>query len=134
MNASSKTLTEALTDIIKGEGVTRSRHELVYDGKPVLDEFLKALEARGYRRTIVGKVDVAVGERVPAFFIDSTVAYFGWVFWEKFTKDKARKLWGSVVRNLKGDWAIQISAAKSSPIYANQALKIEMDSDNPVTL
>lgn len=134
MDASSKSLVEALTDIITGEGVARSKHELVFNGKPVRDEFIKALEAKGYLKTIVGKVDVAVGERVPAFFLEGMFAYFGWVFWEKFTHDKARKLWGSVVRNVKGDWAIQISAAKATPIYANQTLKIEMDADNPVTL
>jgi hypothetical protein len=129
-----RSLNEAFSEIITGKGVTRSKHELMIDGKPVVERFLKSLEDGGFKKTIVGKVKVNVGERVPAFFIEDSVAYFGWVFWEKFTHDKARKLWGSVVRNVKGDWAIQISAAKAEPIYANEALKIEMDADNPVTL
>ncbi|HLE31287.1 MAG TPA: hypothetical protein VJB38_01625 [Bacteroidota bacterium] len=134
MNISSENLDEAFSDIITGKEVTRSKHELVMNGKPVVDQFLKALQRHGFEKTIVGKVEVNVGERVPAFFIEEPIAYFGWVFWEKFTSDKARKLWGSVVKNVKGDWAIQISPAKSSPIYANPSLKIEMDADNPVTL
>lgn len=127
-------LDQAFADIISGKGVTRSKHELVLNGKPVIDEFLDALRNHGFRKTIVGKVDVSVGERVPAFFIEQSTAYFGWVFWEKFTEEKARKLWGSVVRNVKGDWAIQISPAKATPIYANPDLKIEMDADNPLYL
>ncbi len=134
METSLENLDEAFSDIITGKGVTRSKHELVINGTPVVDRFLQALQKHGFEKTIVGKVEVRVGERVPAFFIEDTFAYFGWVFWEKFTSDKARKLWGSVVRNVKGDWAIQISAAKSSAIYANRTFKIEMDADNPVTL
>ena len=134
MNVTEKTLNEAFTDIITGKGVSRSKHELHVDGRSVIEEFLDALEQQGFEKTLVGKVDVSVGERVPAFYVDHSVAYFGWVFWEKFTSEKARKLWGSVVRNTKGDWAIQISDAKATPIYANQKLKIEMDADHPVTL
>ena len=134
MNVSSKTLNEVLSDIINGKGAARSKLALEINGTPVIDQFLEALEQQGFEKTIVGKVAVSVGERVPAFYLEDSVAYFGWVFWEKFTQDKARKLWGSVVRNVKGDWAIQISAAKATTIYANEALKIEMDADNPVTL
>lgn len=134
MKTTPKKLWEALSDIVTGNGVTRSKHELLVNGKPVVDEFLEALENQGFEKTIVGQVEVSVGERVPAFYVEDSTAYFGWVFWEKFTHDKARKLWGSVVRNVKGDWAIQISASKAAPIYANPALKIEMDADNPVTL
>ncbi len=134
MISSERNLDEAFADIITGKGVTRARHELTLDGKPVVDEFLAALERHGFQKTIVGKVDVEIGERVPAFFVDDTIAYFGWVFWEKFTEQKARKLWGSVIRNVKGDWAIQISPIKPTPIFANTDLKIEMDADNPLSV
>jgi hypothetical protein len=59
------------------------------------------------------------------------VAYFGWVFWEKFSHRKLRKLFGSVVRNSKGDWAMQISDKGRSVIYANPDLTSEMDIENP---
>lgn len=129
-----KKLLDTFSDIISGTGVTRSKHELILDGQPVVDDFIHALVRNGFQQTIVGKVEVDIGERVPAFFIDNTVAYFGWVFWEKYTNDKARKLWGSVVRNRKGDWAIQIPPTKPTPIYANTDLRIEMDADKPVSL
>ncbi|HEX9614106.1 MAG TPA: hypothetical protein VGA55_01295 [Bacteroidota bacterium] len=112
--------------------MTRSKHELVLDGKPVVDEFIQCLEDRGFRKTTVGEVSVEIGERVPAFFMKDTTVWFGWVFWEKFTDTKARKLWGSVVRNAKGDWAIQLPPTKPTPIYADPARKIDMDADNPI--
>ena len=99
-----------------------------------MDEFIEVLIENGFHRTVVGNVEIDVGERVPAFFINESIAYFGWVFWEKFTRDKARKLWGSVVRNRKGDWAIQIPPTKPTPIYANPDLRIEMDADKPIYL
>lgn len=77
--------------------------------------------------------DAAVepGERAPGFYIDKATAYFGWVFWEKFTQLKLRKLFGSVVRNNKGDWAIQIPPQRKTVIYVNMSLKTEMDIENP---
>lgn len=126
-------LKEALSDIVTGR-ITRSKHELVLNGQPVVDEFIEVLIENGFHRTVVGNVEIDVGERVPAFFINESIAYFGWVFWEKFTRDKARKLWGSVVRNRKGDWAIQIPPTKPTPIYANPDLRIEMDADKPIYL
>jgi hypothetical protein len=89
------------------------------------------LKTHRFLPTIVGEVDIRPGERVPAFYIDGTTAYFGWVFWEKFSQLKLRKLFGSVVRNEKGDWAIQIPPQRKTVIYANRDLTSEMDIDNP---
>ena len=134
MNSSTRILSEVFSEIITGRGVTRSKHELVLEGRPVVSEFLGALQDHGYRPTTVAGVIVQIGERAPAFYVDGSTAYFGWVFWEKFTQKKARKLWGSAIRNGKGDWAIQISSAKDTEIYANPDLTIEMDADNPLYL
>lgn len=127
-------LHDALTDIVTGRGVKRARHELVLEGVPVVEPFIACLAEHGYRPTTVADVDVGVGERVPAFVIDGTTAWFGWIFWEKFTETKARKLWGSVIRNAKGDWALQIPPTKPTPVYANPAGKIDMDADTPIYL
>jgi hypothetical protein len=127
-------LSDALTDIVTGKGATRSKHELVLDGAPVVHEFIRCLEENGFVRTTVGDVDVGLGQRVPAFLLEETTAWFGWVFWEKFTESKARKLWGSVVRNTRGDWAIQIPPTKPIPIYANLDGRIDMDADRPIYL
>lgn len=79
----------------------------------------------------VASIDVEPGHRVPAFYVENTVAYFGWVFWEKFWENRMRKLWGSVVRNARGDWKIQITPQKETTIYANASVRYEMDLDRP---
>ncbi len=124
-------LLDAFHDIITGKGVKRSKHELILDGKSVVELFIEKLQKLGYIPATVGEVNVQPGERVPAFLIKDSTAYFGWVFWEKFTIERLRKLWGSVIRNKKGDWAIQLPPTKPVTIYANQNLKLEMDIDYP---
>ncbi len=94
-------------------------------------DFLDALQSHGYSPMRVQDAAVEPGERAPGFYIDKATAYFGWVFWEKFTQLKLRKLFGSVVRNNKGDWAIQIPPQRKTVIYVNMSLKTEMDIENP---
>lgn len=125
---------EALRAIIDGKAVKRSRHDLHLDGKDLTPLFVEELERRNYRATTVGASDVRPGERTPAFYLIDGVAYFGWVFWEQFTSAKLRKLWGSMVKNAKGDWEIQIPSTRSTTIFANELEKIEMDIDHPSEL
>jgi hypothetical protein len=66
---------------------------------------------------------------VPAFAIRNSKAYFGWVFIERFTEEKSRKLFGSLARNKKGDWLIQISQKSSELIYVNYRLKSGMEGE-----
>lgn len=122
-------LLDAFSDFIIGKSARRSKLLLVYDGTDVTRQFVETLTKHSYIETTVGAIEIEPGERVPAFYIESSTAYFGWVFWEKFTEKKMRKLWGSVIRNQKGDWAIQIPPSRNIHIYANQELKIEMDID-----
>jgi len=127
----SEKVRDALREIIKGKIVKRAKHELVHEGIDLSEMFVVELQQLGYRATTVRNVDVKPGERVPAFYIENGVAYFGWVFWEQFTSWKVRKLWGSVVKNKKGDWDIQIPDTRPTTIYANENLKLEMDIDHP---
>lgn len=122
---------EALRSIVEGKIVKRSRHELMFEQRNLVPQFTEELVQAGYIPTTVGQVDVSPGERVPAFLIEGTVAYFGWVFWEQFTSWKLRKLWGSVLKNDLGDWLIQIPATRAVTVYANVSLKLEMDIDHP---
>ncbi len=122
---------DALHAIIEGKRVKRIRHELSWDGKDLTGLFIDELVRSGYLPTTVGEVAAAPGERVPAFLIKDRVAYFGWVFWEQFTSWKLRKLWGSVLRDPRGDWTIQIPVSGRMCIYANEQGKIEMDIDHP---
>jgi hypothetical protein len=125
------TPSDAFADFITGTGVKRQKLRLTLDGRDLTEQFLQELQLHDFVPSTVGNVDVSLGERVPAFYIEDSTAFFGWVFWEKFTETKARKLWGSVVRNKKGDWAIQIPPSKPTIIYANVSLKIEMDVERP---
>ena len=124
-------LLEALREIIEGKTVKRARHELIFKGKDLTAVFIEELGHLGYVASTVGGVNVSPGERVPAFLIQNTIAWFGWVFWEQFTSWKIRKLWGSVVKNEKGDWDIQVPETRPTTIYANESLKLEMDIDHP---
>jgi len=134
MRGSQEQLRDALRAIIEGRVVKRAKHELVYDGQSVADLFREELIQSGYQPMRVADVDVRIGERVPGFFIIGDTAYFGWVFFEKFSDRKARKLWGSVIRNSKGDWAIQLPASSTEMIYVNVGAKQEMDVDLPISL
>jgi hypothetical protein len=118
-------------EIIAGKTVKRSVHELRWGTRDVTLEFVNALETSGYRAATVAKTPVLPGERVPAFYIEEGTAYFGWVFWEKFSTLRLRKLFGSVARNGKGDWKVQIPEKRGSVLYANPSEKGEMDIDNP---
>jgi hypothetical protein len=124
-------LREVLRDVVNGRVVKRSKHELTWETRDVSLEFVEVLKEAGYTQVIVEDVHVQPGERVPAFFLEDGIAYFGWVFWEKFTQLKLRKLFGSVVRNSKGDWAIQIPDTRKTVLYVNTNLKSDMDIENP---
>jgi hypothetical protein len=124
-------LRDVLRDIIEGKIVKRTKHELRWGNGFVAKEFVEELMRSGYAPMTVNDVNVQPGERVPAFYVEKETAYFGWVFWEKFTHLRLRKLFGSVVRNHKADWTIQIPPQQPITIYANMALKNEMDIDSP---
>ncbi|MBS4028577.1 MAG: hypothetical protein KGZ58_08060 [Ignavibacteriales bacterium] len=124
-------LLQVFFDIIEGKTVKRCKHELVYEGKDVSQLFIESLMTNDYLPITVSATQVMQGERIPAFYIENTTAYFGWVFWEKFNSRIARKLFGSVERNEKGDWKIQIPPSRDTIIYANENLKLEMDIEHP---
>ena len=131
LSAKPAAISEAFHDFITGSGVERAKLDLTLNRRDLTSNFVAELEQHRFLPTTVGSVAVQPGERIPAFFVQDGTAYFGWVFWEKFTEKKLRKLWGSVVRNKKGDWAIQIPPTKPTLIYANASMKLEMDIEHP---
>ena len=66
---------------------------------------------------------------MPAFHLDGSTCHFGWVFWEVFQPGRQRKIFGSVEKNLKGDWAVVLG--RSARIHANAAGREPMDIDRP---
>lgn len=134
MNTLDHQLTSALSDIVVGKNVKRSKHELVYEQTDVTESFITVMRQHHFHPTTVDAVAVAPGERVPAFFIEGTTAYFGWIFWEKFSQLRLRKLFGTVVRNAKGDWYIQLPSNSSKTLYADTSQIFDMDIDRPFEL
>ena len=118
-----------LDDLILGRGVRRGRHELPPAAFPFLRERLAAC---GFVPTVVAAVQIEVGVRVPAWLLRPPLADFGTVFWEIFTPGKRRKLFGSEVRNRKGDWDIQLSPGSEATIWVNRSLAERYDASRPV--
>jgi hypothetical protein len=125
-------LENALLDLIRGDGVRRASHGLEIDGRDVSDLFLTLLKSEGYLDCRIDDIDVQPGERTPAFYVSGGKAHFGWVFWEIFSPDRKRKLFGSQVRNDKGDWAIMLS--RNARVHTCMARKELMDTDRPSSL
>ncbi|HET9796116.1 MAG TPA: hypothetical protein VFS34_16830 [Thermoanaerobaculia bacterium] len=117
-------LSEVLDDLILGRGVTRGRHELVWNGRDVSDEFVGRLQANGFRPTTVREAPIEAGERIPAFCVRGGVAEFGWLRWEIFTPRSRRKLFASE-RRLAGndEWAVQINLGSTERVWADPARK-----------
>ncbi len=119
----------ALDDLILGRGVKRGRHELPPAAFPL---FRERLVACGFVPTVVAVVEIEIGVRVPAWLLRPPLADFGTVFWEIFTPRKRRKLFGSEVRNRKGDWEIQLSPGSEVTIWVNDSLAERYDASRPV--
>ena len=110
----------------------RGDHALVdAEGEDCTAEFLEALRVEGYTPTTVRGLDVQQGERVPAWRVEERRARFGHVFWERFTERRARKLWGTVHKNAKGDWDGILGAGSRVTIYANPSVRERVDPDHP---
>lgn len=118
---------EVFKDVITGQAGDRSRYELVFEGVDLTEIFIDELVKNDFLPKRVKEIDIEVGYRLPAFLIKDGFAYFGWVFWEIFTPKKKRKLFGSVVKNQKGDWAIQITEFRDEIIYVNEKIKFGID-------
>lgn len=123
---------EALRDIAAGRGVRRADHELVDEvGHPCVDAFHQALADEGFVVTTVGALDLPEGERVPAWLVEDARARFGHIFWERFSPTHARKLWGSVHKNAKGDWDRIIGVRSRQALHADATRRERVDPENP---
>ncbi len=126
MIKSAKEIEEIFEDIISCKFNT-VKVELKYDDFDLTDVFVKKLEELNFIPKKIKEVEVEPGFRVPAFYVKNHEAYFGWVFWEIFTEMKRRKLFGSAIKNQRGDWEIQITEDKEEFVYVNESRKIEID-------
>ncbi|HYK87697.1 MAG TPA: hypothetical protein VE398_02935 [Acidobacteriota bacterium] len=127
----SEEVREALQSLIRGRGVRRGCHNLSLEGTDATPLFLETLIQEGYRPARVDEIKIEPGERVPAFYVDNGTAHFGWIFWEVFFPGRKRKIFGSVVKNEKGDWAIILGRGSRDIVYVNAGLKELMDLERP---
>lgn len=104
------------------------------DGENFTRLFTERLRDAGFTETTVGEVSIGFDERVAAFVLRGSKAYFGWIFIERFTEKKSRKLFGSIVRNKKGDWAIQIPSNSKEKVFVNYAQKLDMEMESNFVL
>lgn len=128
-------LSGALDDLILGRGVARGRHALTFRGRTVRAEFEERLAANGFVPTTVAAVDIAAGEKAPAFRLDGDAADFGWVRWEIFTPRSRRKLFASERRRTDNqEWAVQLNLSSRETIWADPARRERHDVDTVVAV
>jgi hypothetical protein len=127
-------LFSAFRDLAAGRGVRRGRHDLRVEGRDRSALFEEALKLEGFEPVRVRDARVEMGEKVPAFLVNEGSADFGWVFWEKFSEGRARKLFGSTVRNAKGDWEIQLGEGSPRLVHVCLAAKAAVDPEHPSSL
>lgn len=118
---------EAIDEILIGKNVKRYVHELVVNGADLTELFLNRAKNVGFEQTTVSQVDIGFDERVAAFAVRKSTAYFGWVFIERFNAVKSRKVFGSIVLNKRGDWAIQIPSNSKESIFVNYSERLGME-------
>lgn len=126
----SREILEALSDLASGR-IHRSRHDLVLDGRDCTMAFERALREAGFVRTRVRDLNLPAGMRFPAFLLRDGVAHFGHAFREKFTNAEDRVLFGSVVRDWRGDWEIMLTRRSAEWIWAHLAKGTPFDDERP---
>ena len=126
----SREILEALSDLASGR-IHRSRHDLVLDGRDCTLAFEQALRDAGFVRVRVRDLDLPAGKRFPAFLLRNGVAHFGHAFREKFTEVEDRVLFGSVVRDWRGDWEIMLTRRSAEWIWVQLAKGSPFDDERP---
>jgi hypothetical protein len=121
---------DALRDLAEGR-VQRSRHHLATEGEDHSGLFARVLKKAGYLPLRVREIAVQPGVRYPAWVIRSGTAHFGHVFQEKFSEGERRTLFGSVVRDWRGDWEVILTRASRETVWVNLDQGAPFDEDRP---
>ena len=120
-------IAEAFDDIILGRGVKRSIHDLTYNNQLYVQLFIERLQIYKFFPHSVKDINIEVGFRIPAFLIKNHQAIFGHLFWEVFSEKRKRKIWGSVIRNEKGDWKYILPGNSETIVFVNQSRPEHID-------
>ena len=120
-------LDRALDGIILGTLSRRGVHDLGDHA----ERFRERLEALGFRLRRVKELSPTLTLRIPAFLVRGNTAFFGHVFFEKFTDTAKRQIFGSVVRDESGDWDIILGRSSPEMIHACPGRATSYDPDRP---
>lgn len=126
-----KDIIQALDEIILGQIVKRSKHELIWDDTNIKELFVQRLHLHRFEFKKIKDVDVPVGFRCPAFLVREQWAYFGWVKWMKYDEGIYWKYFASEVRRPSGSPVIIVTSDDIKEIYVNDTSHEEHDPDMP---
>ena len=118
---------EIFNDIILGKGVKQSVHYLVHENRDFTRLFIQCLNKHSFYPLPIKEISLEVGFRMPGFYLENQTAIFGHLFWEVFSEKRKRKIWGSIVRNHKGDWKYILTGNSPKVIYFNMSKIQEID-------
>ncbi|MEW6758322.1 MAG: hypothetical protein AB1347_08885 [Acidobacteriota bacterium] len=121
---------EALKDLASGRH-QRTRHDLRLGGRDLSAAFEEVLRREGFVPLRVRDLRLAPGLRHPAWVLRDGEAHFGHVFLEKFDEVSRRPLFGSVVRDWRGDWAVMITRSSRETVWVRTSEAQPFDEDRP---
>lgn len=111
--------------------IQRSRHDLRLEGRDFSRDFEAVLRQEGYTPLRVRDLRLRPGIRHPAWFLKDGEAFFGYVFLEKFEEGSRRPLFGSVVRDYRGDWAVLLTRSSREAVWVKLGEASPFDEDRP---
>jgi hypothetical protein len=124
-------IVQALDEIILGQIVKRSKHELLWEGDNIRELFIQRLHVNRFEFKKIKDVEVPIGFRCPAFLLREQWAYFGWVKWMKYDEGIYWKYFASEVRRPSGSPVIIVTSDDIKEIYVNDTSHEEHDPDMP---
>ncbi len=121
---------ETLKDLASGR-LQRTRHDLRLGGRDLSATFEEVLREEGFVPLRVRDLRLAPGFRHPAWVLRDGEAHFGHVFLEKFEEESRRPLFGSVVRDWRGDWAVMLTRSSRETVWVRTSEAQPFDEDRP---
>ena len=119
-----------LESLVEGK-VQRSRHDLRLDGRDLTEAFAEVLRRKGYTAVRIRDLRLRPGIRHPAWVLRDGEAFFGYVFLEKFEEGSYRPLFGSVVRDGRGDWRVLLTRSSRERVFVKAEEALPFDEDRP---
>jgi len=121
---------ETLMELASGRH-QRTRHDLRLGDRDLTSAFEEVLRGEGFVPLRVRDLRLEPGLRHPAWVLRHGEAHFGHVFLEKFEEGSRRPLFGSVVRDWRGDWAVMLTRSSRETVWVRTSESQPFDEDRP---